>query len=384
MKKLLILIIFFVGNGYTSLTFATKTYVAVGSAPIIDGALNLAKNRAIKDALNQAALQYKAHIESTATTISNVLIIESSRVNGVGTVEQMKVLDEWQQDGIIHVRIRAQIDDEQQRSPSPAARYRKKVAFLQFDILQRQHVQDLPNIEKDLPREFIRRLENTGSIIGVDATQYLVSALDQEYQHNSAKIYSDIATKTGTQIVVSGILRDLSHEQGLLNFFGKKRRFEMEIFIHDGISGVRIARHRSSELVKHGEIFEKNMPLFSNTHFYASRYGKMINQIIDSQIRMVLEDLDELPFSARIVHVDGKEVFFDAGASSLVSVGDVLMAYRLNPDPLIGASSNQYLGYLETPIATMAIQQVQPLFAIGKLEINTTKLSPGDIIRFGR
>lgn len=384
MKKTLITLLVFVGISCGSLSFATKTYVAVGSAPIIDGAVHLARNRAINDALNQATLQYKAHIDSTATTISNVLVIESSRVNGAGTVEQMKIMDEWQKDGMLHVRIQAQIDEEKQRSPSPAARYRKKIAFLQFDILQRHHVQDLPNIEKDLPREFIRRMENTGNIIGIDATQYLVSAFDQEYHHNYAKTYTDIATKTGAQIIISGVLRDLSHEQGVFGFFGNQRMFEMEVFIHDGISGARIARHRISERVKQGEIFNKNTPLFSNTNFYASKYGKVINKIIDSQIRIVLEDLSALPFSARIVHIDGKKIFFDAGASSLVSVGDILMAYRLNPDPFIETQSQQHLGYLETPIATMAIQQVQPLFAMGKLAISTTKLNLGDIIRFGR
>lgn len=359
---------------------AMRVIESEGSAYITNGAQNLAKENAIKNAMQQALLQTKAHINSTSTMASSVLVIDSARVNTSGTVENVKVLDEWIKDDIYFVRIRAMIPENTDPTEAKSLRYRKKIAAIQFDVLHRAQIYDLRDIEFELPRELLRRLDNTGDYITLDATQYLVSTKHPGLVFDDPAVYKMIGDKTGAQLVLSGQIRDMQVIEG---FFKDKRRLEIEIYVHDAISGTRIARHRFSETVDDASYFKAGEALFSNAGFNKSMYGSVLDRIIDSQIEMVTADIDQIPFSAKIIQVKGKQVFFDAGTSSLVNSGDVLMTYRLEPDPLTSIS-NRFLGHIETPVASLSVTQVQPQFAIGKLEINNPNLMPGDIVRFGR
>ena len=364
----------------TTQAFAARVIETTGSALISNGAKFAAKEQAIKNAMQQALLQNKAHINSVSTTNASVLVIDSARINTSGTVEDVKVLDEWIEDDIYYVRIRANIPENNEKQENDSIRYRKKIAAIQFDVLHRTQIYDLKNIEFELPREILRRMENTGDFVTVDATQYLVSTTHPGLVFDNPGTYRMIGEKTGAQIIVSGQIRDMQVEE---SFLGDKRRLEIEIYVHDAISGTRLARHRFSETIKHASYYGENEALFSNAGFNKSVFGAELSRIIDSQIELLAADINPIPFSAKVVKVSGSQIYFDAGASSRVNSGDILMAYKLEPEAL-ASLNDSFLGFVETPLATLAVQQVQPQFAIGKLEIKNPDLKPGDIVRFGR
>jgi len=361
-------------------TYASRLVETTGSAHITAGAQLAAKERAIKNAMQQALLQHKAHIDSTSTISSNVLVIDSARVNTSGTIENVKILEEWVEDEVYYVRIRANIPDSDSGGEVSTAKYRKKIAAIQFDVLNRSDIYDVPDIERELPRELLRRLDNSGNFITHDATQYLVSTLHPGLRFDKPEVYKMIAEKTGAQIILSGQIRDLHVDKG---FFQNKRQLEIEIYLHDGISGSRIARHRFSETVANVSYYKDQQALFSNAGFYQSVFGQVVDRVLNSQVELVQDDLKQIPFSARIIKINGQKIFFDAGASSLVNIGDVLMSFRLDVDALT-SSNGEYFGYMETPVASVSVEQVQPQFAVGKVEIKNAKLSAGDLIRFGR
>jgi len=360
--------------------FAKRIVEVTGSAAIFSNAHQTAKEQAIKNAMQQALIQTKAHIDSTSTISSNVLLIDSSRVNASGTVQDVKILDEWIENELYYVRIRAHIPDENSTIENHSSQYRKKIAAIQFDILNRGQTHDLVNIEQELPRELLRRLENSGEFIAIDATQYLVSQTPPSFEFDNPGAYRSIADATDAQIILSGMIRDMGVEPG---FFSDTRHLEIEIYLHDGISGARLSRHRFSEIVKNAGYFKKRESLFSNSSFYQLPLGKVLNRIMTSQIELLQDDLKQIPFSAKILKVDGKNIYFNAGASSLINVGDVLMTYKLEANPMANANK-QYIGYLETPAVTLTVEHIQPLFSKGKLEIKNSKLMAGDIVRFGR
>jgi len=365
---------------FLSSVHSARVIETTGSAYIADGAQHAAKKLAIKNAMQQALLQNSAHIDSTSTVSSNVLIIDSSRVNTSGTVEDVKVLEEWIEEDIFFVRIRASIPDPNKSKDISTAKYRKKIAAIQFDVLHRTQIYDVPNIENELPRELLRRLDNSGDYIITDATQFLVSTLHPGLRFDDPAVYKMIADKTGAQIILSGQIRDMHVDEG---FFQDKRQLEIEVYLHDGISGARIARHRFSETVNNASYYDEAQALFSSAGFYNSVYGKVVDRIIDSQVAFVQEDLKAIPFSARILKITGQKIVFDAGTSSLVNIGDTLMTFRLDADALTNTNES-YFGHIETPVASLSVEQVQPQFAVGKVEIKNAKLVVGDLIRFGR
>ncbi len=359
--------------------YSDKLVEAVGQAMIVNGANNMARERAVQDAMRQAMLHAEARVDSTASVSNNVLVIESARVNAAGTVENVKVLQEWTEDELYFVRIRAQVPEKKRRKPSAAARYRKKIAVLQFDVEHRNHIHDLTNIEQEMGRELLRRLEARGGFLGIDASQYLVSSTRPGLRFDDPRVYTSLAEKVGAQVILSGIIRDMGVNDGLIQ---DSRNIEIEIFLHDGLSGARISRHRFSEKVAGAAFFDKPQSLFSNASFFTTAFGVSLNRILDRQIEMLEKDLEQIPFTARIVRIQGRKIYFNAGRTSQVAVGDMLMTYRLDPQALSGRS-DRFLGYEETPIATLAITQVQPQFAVGELEIESADLYAGDLVRFG-
>jgi len=354
---------------------------AQGSAAIKDGATGMAREQAIKDAMRQAATQAKSSIESTTLTSANMLLVESISVNAAASVEDVKVLEEWIDDGVFYVRIRATIPTKGTRTPSPAAHYRKKIAVLQFDIQHRADVVDLPGIEQEWPRELLRRLENSGNFLGIDGSNYLVSKTSPGFKFDDPEGYAYLAEKLDAQVLISGVIRSMKLKDG---FFFDQREVDIELFIHDGISGARISNHRFQEEIELLSWTSNATTIFNNESKMVSRFQKKISEVIDRHVEVVKTNLEKIPFSARIVGINGSEVIFNAGGASLVEVGDVLMTYRLSADALRYSNQSFFLGRRETPVATISVEQVQPLFAVGKLEIGKADLFPGDIIRFGR
>jgi len=358
---------------------AEQIVEATGSAGIKNGAQHIAKEKAIKNAMQQALMQNKSHIDSTSTISANVIVIDSARVNTSGTIEKVKVIKEWVKDNVYFVRIRASIPENLLDQYAKKIKFRKKIAVMQFDILHRAQVYDLPNIERELPQEILRRLNNSGEFITIDATQYLASPIHPGMRFDAPDVYKMIAEKTSAQFVLSGQIRDMQVTPG---FFRDKRNLEIEIYLHDGLSGTPIAKHRYSEVINNAGLFEIRKSLFSSADFFKTNIGKSFHKILQSQVAIIREDLRDIPFSAKVIKISDKKVYFNAGRNSLVNVGDVLMTYRLEADPL--SLGNVTLGRVETPVASMAVEQVQAQFSIGKLEIDNAELSPGDIIRFGQ
>lgn len=88
---------------------------------------------------------------------------------------------------------------------------------------------------------------------------------------------------------------------------------------------------------------------------------------------------------ATIVRIDGNRIYIDAGVTSGLSPGDKLTIYRQNPlAPVQRLASQVDLGIPETPVGTLTLQQVQPLFSVGNpgKDLTTANIQVGDLVRF--
>jgi hypothetical protein len=99
-------------------------------------------------------------------------------------------------------------------------------------------------------------------------------------------------------------------------------------------------------------------------------------------VLQVADFLNRVPFTARVVKAQGNKIYFDVGSMANVTVGDVLMAYRVSAEALQGSTPNMHLGFAESPLASLVVKKVQPLFAVGELETDKLALKAGDVVRF--
>lgn len=355
-----------------------------GYAPIRHGATGQAREMAIQQAIRQALLQTAALVDSASMINDHELVVDSARVSAAGLVKDVVVLKEWSKDEIYFVKIRAQVVEEKMRAPSNAARYRKKIAVTQFQVLDRTQIADLPRSATELPFELLRRIENTGGILAVDGTQYLVDPeAPQPVEGVGVNLQQSVvrlAEALDVQFVIAGIIRDMG---GTESWFKKTRRLELDVTVYDGVSGTVISKRRINDAIEDLGLNSTRQAPFASAEFLRTGYGRAVDAGLDKLARGIVADLSPLPFTARILRASGNQIYFDAGAASLVRVGDVLMAYRQSDLPVDDGHPRRFMGSQETPLATLVVRKVQPLFSIGELEGDGITLQPGDLVRFG-
>jgi hypothetical protein len=392
------------------------TIEANGMAAIDAGGTDKARQLAIKDAVLQAEISYAARVESASTTSLKGVNRESLRVTPAARATNYTVLREWTDDSLMHVQIRAQIappDAACGNRQGTAGKYKKKVAVTRFNTSNSLQVEDINDIWNGYPLEILRRLDADSVAVPANLSSSLLSGLREPNPDAPAnqEIIRHIAAQTGSQFVISGMILDAGvGKESLRPYWGwqgnesgrrfelglpwtsvaagvkpsaSERRFEAEIFIHDGLTGAAIARHRDAALSS-GNVVVGRDNLFASAAFFGTDFGQSVKQVLDLEVAAIKQELACLPFMATIVRLEGRKAYIDAGRTSRLSPGDKLMVYHRTPDSAVNTLGAQLpLGIPESPATTITITQVQPLFSIGELAVDPAKVNiqVGDLVR---
>jgi hypothetical protein len=363
------------------------TIEAEGVAKVNAGGMELTRQSAIRDAVRQASMQTSGvMIETTEKVTPSGSSTTSSRVRTDINLGKPTIVREWTEGELFHVLVR--IDAVQPDTPITREHpsYKKKIVATPFHIYKSRQVTDLDDIANGFPRELVRRLENTGKFL-TRISKYVFSVEPSRTAIPDINAVKELSGTNDSQFVVSGEILDAGSESegGALGFFEtKKRRFEVEIFIHDGITGAQIAHHRLFRSATGDVIVGRDKP-FGTSAFFSTDFGKAVDAMFDSAVALILTELDALPFTAKISRIQEEKIYIDAGATSYIAPGDTLSVYRLKDELQIsGSGTNSRYSAPETPIATVTINQVQPLFSIGELSVSpkSAKVRSGDYVRF--
>jgi hypothetical protein len=358
---------------------------AEGVAAVNGGNLAQARQAAIRDALEQLGLRSGARVDvaAGASTRGNKSF-ESSRVQPAADFARYTVLREWQTGQLLHVRIAVKDEDARPRGSVNLA-YKKKLVVTPFHVRRSPQLDDVDDIATRLPQELLRRMTAGGSFLGKESP-YVISPGSSGPSADTAAVRR-IAAMYESQFVVSGEIVDASNFDkpayfGLVN--KDARRIEIAFYVHDGLTGVLLARHTA--LVEQvGERRVGRDKPFGSASFAATPFGGAILRALDEGIAGITADIAALPFMAKVVQVQGERIVIDAGSASSVAPGDQLVIYRADPrQQVYGADPLAPLGTVETPVGTISIVQVQPGFAIGTVTppAAAKQVSAGDMVRF--
>lgn len=402
---------------------AAQSIEAEGLAALDAGGMEQARQEAIQDALQQAAINAAARVEASSDIDAAGRLQESVRVTPAAVISSHTVLREWRTDGLLHVQIRAEIRPQEeivappntnQKAPARTPGFKKKIAVTRFHVVNSLQVEDIANIWDGYPLELLRRLEMLGNVLPVNSVASLLSAGSEPIVDSPANqdMIRRIAEQTGSQLVISGVILDAGFGGGTIRPYwgwqGKEdgarselalpwpniavglkpgpseRRLEVEIFLHDGLTGALVARHRASTEADGRVTVGRDKP-FASAAFFATPFGKSTDRLINTQVEAISNELACLPFMANIVRIQGKKVFLDAGGTSGLRPGDQLTVYRKNSNaPISNLSGATSLGIPETSVTAVTLRAVQPLFAQGELAADPAKLNlqVGDVARF--
>lgn len=362
----------------------SETY-AEGVAAIVQNDRNTARQKALVDALNQASLSMGAHVISSEHINSTDASLRSQQIRPTRQVSKYSIVREWEYQAMYHVAISAEeaLDESVIKETNNAHAVKKKVVFTRFDAINTVQLDDIRNVYSELPREISSRLDAEGGVV----VSYTDGSIPRDSGAPQREVVMQVARDAGAQFLVSGLILDagIGTGNGILGtlFGSKSRHFKIELSVHDGLTGVKLLS-RNLEGEAQGDVSIGDDKLFGGGAFFETESGRALNKLIANATIDIRAALVCLPFSANVARVEGKNVYLDAGAISMLKVGDELALYTTDIHLPVVAASGSWLGMPERPAATVTLVKVQPLFSVGTLPEDASKLGvkTGSIARF--
>ncbi|KZY88382.1 hypothetical protein A3743_11830 [Oleiphilus sp. HI0072] len=371
---------------------ANAEWIQVTGQADFDGQrYDLARDRARQDALKQALLQAGARVKSDQRVSNGKISKDYFSVSGEARIRKSVLQDEFVKKGILNLVMNFDVEEVASCPDSQAKKYRKKIAVLGFSVQSPAQLRlgGVHNIERGLASALNQSLQLQDKLVVFEQSEFslhqdVINAPSHFTSQSTLTKAADYAKQVGAQFVISGVVRDLSLEdpeafstsywaklKRMSNNANIKRRFAMELFVHDGYSGA-IIWQRSFAVSAPWEDDIDDLSGFGTAEFWSDEYGLAVAQLVDGVATLVGEQLECQPFIARISRVDGKTLHFNSGASSGVRPGDKFSLYRTynyyDADMLAGTE-------LTNVKTSLTVSQVHPGFASGSVSIDPGRIN---------
>ena len=354
-----------------------------GKAPIRHNDLSTARYLATLDAMNQASLENGAQV--TSDTIMNNLAIRSDtvRIRTQGKVGQVHMLQEWQEDGIYHVRISAEVSDNPLNCGSPTALiHNKRIGITQFINDAVHDSADLRNPEKGLAQMMLRQINRSRALRGVDLSDYAIDSIHHGEQQDQVQ---QLARQSGVQFILvghltqargnavgdlaeSGLMKDFSTLLNISQQVVSARDLEIEAILYDGESGDVIAQQQHGTTV-YGDTYVGRNQHFGSHGFIDTRTGAGFQELVAGLVQRLSAELTCQPMTTTIESIDGNVVTLPVGRNAGIHSGDRLVVVQKgNPLNILG---------------TLQITQVSGTRASGMTDVDaeTLGITITDLVR---
>lgn len=372
----------------------------VGVAAIERGDLDAARAQARRLALRDAALQYRARIASKETVENGVLKQSSLTVAAQAQAKQIKVLEETRTGNWLRMRLTADLGGSAACGSEAGQQLHKRIAITAFPLRQPQQATlgGLENSSRALANALYQKLSAANfSVMSVTRERPhpdLLDAPTQQTDDSRLNKTLELARSLNVQFVISGVIQDMAvadpgawetslwkrvaRDTGLAN---RERRLVLDVFMHDGFSGSPVFEQRFSAAGLWDSTREQQVG-FGSEAFWATGYGRAVDQLLEQVKGQVAEALACQPFMARITRVDEKTAHLAAGAIAGLRPGDVFQVFRtMRFQDGAFADMQAASPELEDTVTKLRITQVQPEFSRGSLSrrAGERNIQQGDI-----
>lgn len=327
MKKLLLIYILMFA---TWLPAYADIITVTGNAPIINNNIAEARNKAIKDALNQALLQTGANISYEQELSNGALTRDNFKIKSSSNIKSYNVIKQEQHSDYLSVTVRANIIPKQNACKSSHSKTITAIKFIYDEDQLAQSQRGLYGINKEITRQFYGRLLqndrifNTKAWIDANYKLDLRTATGRELSRNLRQQLIQLAHRIDTQYLLLGSIRDVSFADADGNMLTKwfnnpNRNISFSVYLVDGFKGDVIFA-KNYQGVANWDLSESNDVKSNN--FWKSSFGKTLNQMISNSVADLTREIQCQNLNTRIIRVDRNEYYIDAGANNNIKVGD--------------------------------------------------------------
>lgn len=320
----------------TSLLLANFTcnaqwYEAQGHASTDKDSVEIARTKAMENALKKALLVAGASVSSIQQVVNGLLTQDQISIRASGSVNSIELIDEYHSDNMISVTVRADIFPQDKKCF--ALDYKKSIVITKSHLSQREqaNIGKIYQLDAAVMNQLNKKLEqqssySKGKLLLKSATEF--SRLNASFNEEKIRLLAiSIADATDSQYVLFSEINDISFEQHRTNAWKiwnqgtYPRNFELTLYLYNGLSGEQIWQGNYHNAMVWD--FNKRKSIDVNASiFWQSDYGNMINALLDTMVKDIDENVMCEPSEGKIVQVKGNQITINLGQHHGVKVGD--------------------------------------------------------------
>lgn len=314
-----------------SFTSNAQWYEAQGHARIDKGSIEIARTKAMENALKKALLVAGASVSSIQQVVNGLLTQDQISIRASGSVNSIELIDELHSDNMISVTVRADIFPQEKKCF--ALDFKKSMLITKSHINHREQasIGNIYQLDSAVISQLNQKLrsQSTYSVSKVllkSATEF--SRLNASFNEEKIKLLAmSLADTTDSQFILFSEINDLSFEQQRSNSWKiwqqgtYPRNFDFSIYLYNGMNGELVWQKNYQNNSIWG--FNKRESLDVNgTIFWQSKYGNMISSLLDNIVTDIDENIMCEPSEGNIIQVKGNQIVINLGGNHGVKVGD--------------------------------------------------------------
>ena len=339
-----------------SVSCNAQWYEAQGHASTNEDSVEVARTKAMENALKKALLVAGASVSSIQQVVNGLLTQDQISIRASGSVNSIELIDELHSNNMISVTVRADIFPQDKKCF--ALDYKKSILITKSHLTQRlqANVGKIYQIDSAIIRQLHKKLANqsnysNGKLLLKSATEF--SRLNTSFNEDRIKqLTISLADTTDSQYVVFSEINDISFEEQRINSWKiwqqgtYPRNFDFTLYLYNGLSGEQIWQGSYQDTAVWD--FNKRRSVDVNgTAFWQSNYGNMIDSLLDKIVTDIDDNVMCEPSEGKIVQVQGNQITINLGRHHGVKIGDEFTL--LHSNNFISEQGRSYAGYNISP-----------------------------------
>ena len=340
----------------TSIASNAQWYEAQGHASTQDNTVEIARTKAMENALKKALLVAGASVSSIQQVVNGLLTQDQISIRASGSVNSIELIDELHSDNMISVTVRADIFPQEKKCF--ALDYKKSILLTKSHLIHRQQANlgKIYQIDKSIIRQLNQKLSNQGSysngkLLLKSATEF--SRLNNSLEEDKISLLTQsLAETTDSQYIVYSEINDISFEEQRTNAWKVwqqgtyPRKFDITVYLYNGLSGEQIWQdsYKNTAVWSFNKRSEVDV---NSTAFWQSDYGNMIDTLLDTVVNDIDDNVMCEPSEGKILQVQGNQITVNLGRHHGVKIGDEFTL--LHSTSFISEQGRNYVSYNISP-----------------------------------
>lgn len=273
---------------------------------------------------------------------------------------------------------------------------KKRIAVTKFDN-KAQGSYGNWNIGEGMAEMLTTELIKTGRFVVIER-RALQDVVDEQKLGQSGLVQKETASKIGqilgAQMVVSGVVSEFEQTESGggkgVSLFGlsigsksSNAHVAVDVRMIDTVTGQVIYSHNAAGKAESSG-FSVGVDIggvgFASDDFKKTPIGQATRQAIQDAVKFIIDAMEKVPFSAKVVKFDGSKAYINAGSAMNIRLGLKFNAFSVGEE-IVDPDTGLKLGAEEKFVGAVEVREVQDKFSIGFALPGCGSLKRGDVLK---